>query len=81
MKITFSRHAKRRMQLYKIDENEVRQTIQSAIMNNRLTSGKHEWVNHDLKDKYGYPLKVIFLMENDKAIVLTAYPLKKERTR
>jgi hypothetical protein len=50
MEIKFSRHAKRRMQLYKIDEDDIRRTIESAKMSKGLQTGKHEEVNHDLKD-------------------------------
>ncbi|MDA8213832.1 MAG: DUF4258 domain-containing protein [Nitrospiraceae bacterium] len=79
MKIDFSRHAKRRMQLYKIDENDVKITIENVLSNEGITSGKHEKVNQDLSEKYGYPLKVVFLIEDEDIIVLTSYPLKKER--
>lgn len=81
MEIKFSRHAKRRMQLYKIDEDDVRRTIESAKMSKGLRTGKHEEVNHDLKDKYGYPLKVVFLVENERVMVLTAYPLRRGKVR
>jgi hypothetical protein len=81
MKINFSRHANRRMCLYKIDEKDVRNTIESIIIDKGLIVGKHEEVNYDLKIKYGYPLKVVFVMENDRIEVITAYPLKKERVR
>jgi hypothetical protein len=38
-------------------------------------------VNEELSKKYGYPLKIIYSKENDKIVVITAYPLKKERQR
>ncbi len=69
------------MCLYKIDEKDVRNTIESIIIDKGLIVGKHEEVNYDLKIKYGYPLKVVFVMENDRIEVITAYPLKKERVR
>ncbi len=81
MKIDFSRHSKRRMDLYKIDEKDVRQMIESVIRNKKLAAGKHEETSHDLKTKYGFPLKVVFVIGNDRINVLTAYPLKKERAR
>jgi hypothetical protein len=81
MKINFSRHSKRRMYLYKIDEKDVRNTIEAIIIDKRLIVGKHEEVNYDLKSKYRYPLKVVFVIENDTIEVITTYPLKKERVR
>lgn len=81
MEIDFSRHSKRRITLYNIDENDVRRIIESVIINKRLTIGKYEEINYDLKIRYGFPLKVVFVIENDRVTVLTAYPLKKERVR
>jgi len=81
MEIKFSRHADRRMRLYKIDEKDVRNTIESIIIDKGLIVGRHEKINYDLKIKYGYPLKVVFVIENDRVEVITAYPLKKERVR
>ena len=31
--------------------------------------------------RYGYPLKTVFVIENNRVKVITAYPLKKERAR
>lgn len=81
MTIDFSRHAKRRMHLYKIEEEDVRHTIKAAVIRKGLTSGKHEEVNRDLSKKYGYPLKVVFTIKNHLIEVITAYPLRKEKAR
>ncbi|MFN3479300.1 MAG: DUF4258 domain-containing protein [Thermodesulfovibrionales bacterium] len=81
MEIRFSRHANRRIDLYKIDKDDVKETIKSAIMDRELLSGKHEEVNYDLRIKYGYPLKVVFAIEDNCVEVITTYPLKKERSR
>lgn len=42
MTIDFSRHTKRRMRLYKIEEDDVRHTIKAAVIRKGLTSGKHD---------------------------------------
>ncbi len=81
MEIRFSRHSRRRIDLYNIDENDVRHLIESVIMDKRLTRGKHEEISYDLKKRYNYPLKVVFVIGNDQVTVLTAYPLRKERGR
>ncbi len=81
MEITFSRHAQRRMQLFEIEENDVTGTVNRYRGKRVLGLGRHEVVNMDMSKKYGYPLKVVFFQENDKIVVITAYPLKRERMR
>lgn len=71
MEIKFSRHARRRMQLYKILQEDVINTIKAFMANNRSVSGKKEIVNKELS------LKIVFSVERDKIVVITAYPLKK----
>lgn len=75
MEIKFSRHARRRMQLYKILQEDVINTIKDFMANNRSVSGKKEIVNKELS------LKIVFSVERDKIVVITAYPLKKGRIR
>jgi hypothetical protein len=81
MRIEFSRHAKRRMQLYKIDKNDVESILYAFLSERDLGTGTYESVATEFAAKYGYPLKVVFSLEADKVIVITAYPLKKERRR
>lgn len=69
------------MQLYKIDERDVGDTIDYVIGNEGLGAGKHERVNYNFKSKYGYPLKVVFVIEENGIEIITAYPLRKERTK
>ena len=69
------------MRLYKIDELDVRNAIESAIMHKGLAEGKSQTVNYELRKKYRYPLKVVFVVQNDNIMVITAYPLKKERAQ
>lgn len=81
MEIKFSRHSKRRMQLYRIDEEDVSNTIKSIIREKGVISGKYEEIDYSLKNKYHYPIKVVFTIEDDKIEVITTYPLKKERVK
>ena len=81
MEINFSRHAERRMRLYKIDERDIRNAIESAIMDKGLIEGKNQTVGYELRKKYHYPLKIVFVVKNDNIMVITAYPLKKERAQ
>lgn len=75
MKIQFSRHAKRRAKLYKISES----TIIGILKDIELSPGKNEII----KDITGwkFPLKIVALYENDVIMVVTNYPLKKERRK
>ncbi|MFO0795594.1 MAG: DUF4258 domain-containing protein [Candidatus Brocadiaceae bacterium] len=79
MEITFSRHARRRMRLYKVDEYDVTETVNTYEANNLLTTGRYEVINKQLIEKYGYPLKVVYQKENTGIVVITAYPVRKGR--
>ena len=71
MEIKFSRHAKRRRILYGIPED----TVKRILENKELINGKQE-VIEECKD-FKYPLKVVVSVENDLAVVITCYPLKR----
>jgi hypothetical protein len=73
MQIKFSRHAKRRADLYGISET----TISKILGEAKLNPGKHEIVQ-DL-ETLKYPLKVVVSVENDIITVISNYPLKKGR--
>lgn len=67
------------MLLYKIEENDVIETIKAYVADKALTAGKQEFVDKAMSQKYGYPLKIAFSKENDKIVVITAYPLRRGR--
>lgn len=67
------------MQLYKINDDDVIKAVTNYSKEKSGQGGRQEIIDKDLSDKYRYPLKVIFSRENDRIIVLTAYPLRKER--
>ncbi len=74
-KIIFSRHAKRRAKLYNISLAD----IEGIIKSKSLTSGKQTIVQ---KVNYlKYPLKIVLKVEIDKIIIITNYPLKKEKRK
>jgi hypothetical protein len=78
LRIRFSRHAKRRMGLYSIEEEDVRKAIGGYLSHGALPiKARQEIVDRDASQKYGYPLKVVFLRENDIIMVVTAYPIKR----
>ena len=77
--IEFSRHAVRRMRLYGIEEEDVVASIRAGFVDPGFASGGAALVNEDLSEKYGYPLKVVFSRDSDRIVVITTYPMKRER--
>jgi hypothetical protein len=75
-KIKFSRHAKRRLNLYDISEETISGVIERHIKYSKPEDGKHDVVDEGVV-KYGYPLKAVFSLKEDEITVITAYPLKK----
>ena len=75
--IRLSRHAKRRMALYRIREDDVTKVIETGIMES-LKEGKVSFVA-ELEAKFRYPIKVVGIEEEGSFLVITAYPLKKGR--
>jgi hypothetical protein len=77
--IVFSRHARRRMRLYRIDPERVVAAIRTALGTLDEPGERHAIVSHEFLSEHGYPLKAVFVREGDTVTVVTAYPLKKER--
>lgn len=76
-KIKFSRHAKRRMNLYKIAEETISAIIYHWLQELGSGDGKYEVVEKVLSAQHDYPLKVVFSKEKGQIVVITAYPLKR----
>jgi hypothetical protein len=75
-KIKFSRHAKRRLNLYDISQETILGIIECHIKYAKPKDGKHDVVDEGVI-KYGYPLKAVYSLEGDEITVITAYPIKK----
>ena len=75
MKVKFSRHAKRRAELYKISKS----TVEKILANSDLSSGEHELIR-DVSG-FKYPIKIVVSVENNIINVITNYPLKKGRNQ
>jgi hypothetical protein len=73
MAVKFSRHARRRADLYKIPQS----TILAILSGRLLHLGIHEVV--EKVEGFKYPLKVVVAVEDDVVTVITSYPLKKGR--
>lgn len=76
--VIFSRHAKRRMKLYRISEADVTAVLAAGYREN-YPSGRFTYT----KDMPGfqYPLKVIVRKEGDTCTIITAYPLKRREMK
>jgi hypothetical protein len=71
----FSRHAKRRMQLYGISEEDVFEVLNQG-QREILANGKTVFL-HDFERKFSYPIKVVAFQRGGETLVITTYPLKK----
>ena len=77
VKIKFSRHAKRRMQLYDISENDIYRALEEGARG--ITPDGKTYFIDDRQKKFKYPLKVVAIQQGDLLLIITAYPLKKGR--
>ena len=77
-KISFSRHAKRRMKLYGITERDVMRVIDEGESETDHHTHKTNFVLDALKG-FKYPLKVVIVETSESRLVITAYPVKKAR--
>lgn len=73
MIVKFSRHAKRRANLYNIPESMVEKILKDSA----LSDGEHEIIRN--VSGFKYPIKIVVVVEDDMARVITSYPLKKGR--
>ena len=75
VEISFSRHAKRRAQLYGIPESTILDIVRSRV----FPQGTTEVVV--AVQTLEYPLKFVVPRKNDMLTVVTSYPLKKGNTQ
>lgn len=74
---TFSRHAKRRMKLYGITEEDVTRVLENG-KKEILSENKTSYI-YEIANRFEYPLKVVASETSEQILVITAYPLKKGR--
>ena len=76
--IRFSRHAKRRMGLYDLSEGSIAKAIEHHIATSEdIGTGRIELVSRELRSMHDYPIKIVFLCEENSITVITAYPFRK----
>ena len=76
--LKYSRHAKRRMALYGISEEDVAAVVKAGKGEAQGESGRLGFTRR-LADKSKYPIKVVGLEQGEDFLVFTAYPLKRGR--
>ena len=65
------------MNLYSISEATILAIIKNQTGVLDLKEGRHEVVAKEIVTKHGYPIKVVFSLEEKEIIIITAYPLKR----
>jgi hypothetical protein len=80
VKIAYSRHAKRRMRLYGIAEEDIEQVVAKPDKEPELEGNRYVVCRSSAKFR-GLPLKVIYVFEGECMVILSAYPLKKAYRR
>ena len=78
MEYYFSRHAKRRAKLYNLDLDDIVEILGSLNLKDFENYKQNEIIDTRFSEKYGYPLKIIFQIEEMKIIIITNYPLKRK---
>ncbi|MGB2803429.1 MAG: DUF4258 domain-containing protein [Candidatus Zixiibacteriota bacterium] len=74
--IKLTRHAKNNVKLYEIGLEDIEEVLEKAKI--RDTEEDRHIAIKRIKRKFGnLPLKVVYMIENDDKIIITAYPLKK----
>ena len=75
----FSRHARNNMRLYGITADEVELTVDAP--ERREEEGPHVVAyRHFLRRFGGFPLKVVYVIE-EETVIVTVYPLRKTYRR
>ena len=77
--LRYSRHAKRRMALYAISEEDVALVVRKGKREELAQTGRMSFTSH-LAAGSKYPIKVAGLERGRDLLIITAYPLKKGRS-
>ena len=77
--LKYSRHAKRRMALYGISEEDVALGVKEGKREDLAEPGRVSFTWR-LAKKSNFPIKVVGLEEGKDFMIITTYPLKRGRT-
>lgn len=80
--VKFSRHAKRRLKLYRIDDRDIIDEIQLWSKQHTVVSKSKFQISFLAKGKYSklkLPIRIVATVIKTEVLIITAYPLKKGR--
>jgi hypothetical protein len=79
MKFQISRHARRRIRLYRIDLQSVESSILARIRQDGIRQNvRITYIDHALQIE-NQPLKIVYVVERETITIVSVYPLKKGR--
>jgi hypothetical protein len=78
MNIYFTRHARQRLKLYRIDRKEVESILTGAHADQEPVDEAREFVSDAFVRSIGFPLKIAYVRENARVVVKTLYPLDRK---
>ena len=78
MNIYYPRHARRRMKLYRIDREDVEAILSKLNADKAPIGERKEFVADDFVSKYGYPLKIAYVNEGNRVVLITVFPFDRE---
>ena len=71
-----TRHAKNNIKLYKILTEDIEEVLEEAEIR-YIEQDRHVAIKRITGKYENMPLKVVYMIENDDKIIITAYPLRK----
>ena len=74
MNIHFSRHAKRRMNLYDLKEMDILSIVKEKMPEGEI--GERFIIIDDSMKRYQLPIKVVGVRQEECIMIVTAYPFK-----
>ena len=75
MQIYFTRHARQRLKLYRIERKEVENILVERAADREPEGESRELVSDAFVGTIGFPLKIAFVREGNRVVVKTVYPL------
>jgi hypothetical protein len=77
VEITFTRHAKNRIKLYRIDRVELIRKVETINVKALPLLEKRAFLLEGIRSKIGTAIKVVLIKKRDKILVWTNYPIGK----
>ena len=77
MEFTFTRHAKQRIKLYRIDRVELIRKVEDINVKALPLLEKRAFLLEGIRSKIGTAIKVVLIKHKDKVVVWTNFPIGK----